>query len=308
MTDIDLKNETLGLIGLCKRVIADGYSIAVTGHDLPDADSIISAVMMKMSLGKFGIPCQIKFGTRPDRVTLRDAEGLGLMEGISFGGFDERDRLLLVDHHKSFYDAPTFACVDHHTTLPEPQGEVAIVISASSCGRVIFDMMDACGLADGELERLAIYSVYLDTQSCQSPKFQKSDIEWLEKGIEKYGIDREELTRMGYALCDAREEIDVLATYGFKKYSFGTRPSFSTCIQIDTSELEWDRVIGKIVEHLSVRLVREGGAVWAFVVNKPMEARSDIYFIDCLGGVEKVELDRLASRSRDVIPVLSVAQ
>ncbi len=308
METIDLKSRVGELIRLCKGVISDGYNIAVTGHDLPDADSIISAVMMKRALGKFGIPCEIKFGTHPDNVTLRDMQRLGIMQGISFDGFDERDRLLLVDHHKSFYDAPTFACVDHHTTPPEPECEVSIVVSASSCGRVIFDMMDVCGLSDEELERLAIYSVYLDTQSCQSPKFKRSDTDWLEQGIEKYGIDREELTRMGYALCDADEDIEVLAMYAFKKYSFGKRPSFSTCIQIDACEPLWDGIIAKIVEYLSARLDKEGGAIWAFVVNKPMEVRSDIYFIDCLGGVEKVGLDRLASRSRDVIPVVSVAQ
>lgn len=308
MTAIDFKNKVGELVALCERAVAQGCSIAVTGHDLPDADSIISAVMMKKMLGKFDIPCEIRFGTRPDNVTLRDMERLSLMDGISFDGFSERDRLLLVDHHKSFYDTEVIACVDHHTTPPEPDCAVAIVVSASSCGRVIFDMMDACGLADAEFERLAIYSVYLDTQSCQSPKFKKSDTEWLEHGIEKYGIDREELTRMGYALCDIDENIDVLAMYGFKKYSFGKRPSFSTCIQIDAREPEWDRVIGEIVIYLAEKLKKENGAVWAFVVNKPREARSDIYFIDRMGGVEKVALDRLASRSRDVIPVVSVAE
>ena len=307
MAAIDFKNMTEKLVSVCRGVIGNGYSIAVTGHDLPDADSIISAVMMKMALEKFGISSKIKFGTHPDRVTLRDMERLSLLGDVSFDGFDEGDRLLLVDHHKSFYTIPVFACVDHHTTLPEPEGEVAIVVPASSCGRVIVDMGEACRVADAELEKLAIYSVYLDTQSCQSPKFQKSDVEWLDSGIRRYGIDKDELTRMGYVLCDADEEISVLSTYGFKKYSFGAMPAFSSCIQIDADDKVWDGVILKIIEHLSARLGEEGGSVWAFVINKPIEARSDIYFIDRLGGVEKVALDRLASRSRDVIPVICSA-
>lgn len=308
MTDIDLKSMTEALICLCRKVVEEGYSIAVTGHDSPDADSIISAVMMKKVLEKFDVDSDIKFGTEPDRVTQRDMQKLGILDGISFDGFDEGDRLLLVDHHKSFYPHPVFACVDHHTTLPESEGEVAIVMAASSCGRVIFDMANACECADGELERLAIYSVFLDTQSCRSPKFKAKDIPWLEFGIEKYGIDRDKLTRMGYVLCDSSESIEELAMYGFKKYSFGKRPSFSTCIQIDTSEPEWDEIIENINAHLADELRKENGALWVFVVNKPIETRSDIYFIEQSGRVDKVELDRLASRSRDVIAVVSVAK
>lgn len=308
MTEFELREKTEELISLCRKTVSEGYRIAVTGHDSPDADSIISAVMMRDLLKKFNIDCHIRFGTVPDNVTVRDMKKLGIMDGISFDGFEEKDRLLLVDHHKSFYKNRVIASVDHHTTLPEPEGEVAIVVSASSCGRVIFDMASACSLCDGELERLAIYSVYLDTQSCRSPKFKRSDIEWLERGIEKHGIDREELTRMGFVLCDTDEDIEVLAMYGFKRYSFGARPSFSTCIQIDTALPEWGVIIEKIIGYLAGELARMDGALWAFVVNMPIETRSDIYFIEQSGKTEKVELDRLASRSRDVIPIVAMAQ
>ena len=307
MTAAELKLKAEELISICKKAISDGKVIVVTGHDLPDADSIISAVMMRMLLQKFNIESRIKFGTRPDNVTLRDMKKLGIINEISFDGFDDNDILLLVDHHKSFYPTPTLACVDHHTTPPEAECDVAIVVSASSCGRVIFDMADACSVADGELERLAIFSVYLDTQSCRSPKFKKTDIPWLEKGMDKYAIDRDEITRMGYVLCDSWEDVEILAMYGYKKYSFGERPSFSTGIQIDTSEPLWDGIIEKINTYLAKKLEKENGVLWAFVVNMPIETRSDIYFIDRSGNVNKVGLDRLASRSRDVIPVVSAA-
>ena len=308
MTTFELKEKTEELIALCQGALRSGERIAVTGHDSPDADSIISAFMMQRLLKKFNIEASVRFGTRPDNVTLRDMSALGLVDGICFDGFDKDERLLLVDHHKSFYENGVLASIDHHTTLPEPEGDVAIVMSASSCGRVIFDMAESVGASDGELERLAIYSVYLDTQSCRSPKFKKSDIEWLERGIKRLGIDRRELERMGFCLCDHREDIDVLAMYGFKKYAYGARPSFSTCIQIDTDEEEWSGVTEKIVDHLKGKLAELDGAVWAFVVNMPILARSDIYFIERSGEVSLIELDRLASRSRDVIPVVSIAE
>ena len=308
MTTFELKEKTEALIALCQGALRSGERIAVTGHDSPDADSMISAVMMKRFLEKFNIPSIIKFGTRPDSVTERDMRELSLLDGIFFDGFCKDELLLLVDHHKSFYPNRVIASVDHHTTMPEPEGEVALVLKASSCGRVIFDMARACGIDDAELEELAIYSVYLDTQSCRSPKFNMSDTQWLERGIVKYGIDRDKIERMGFCLNDSSEEVCVLAMYGYKKYSFGARPSFSTCVQIDSADDMWNERIGEITCYLSDKLEAEDGAVWAFVVNMPMESRSDIYFIDRNRMVSKVELDRLASRSRDVIPVVSIAE
>lgn len=308
MEKTELRDRALSLASLCIGTQEQGARIVITGHDSPDADSIISAVVMKKLLEKFNISLRIGFGTRPDNVTARDMSALGLLDGISFDGFECDELLLLVDHHKSFYNNRVIASVDHHTTLPEPEGEVSVVIKASSCGRVIFDMMTACEIEDAELEKLAIYSVYLDTQSCRSPKYRQGDTEWLESGIKKYGIDRGEIERMGFCLCDPCEDVEVLSMYGFKKYSYGARPSFSTCIQIDTNDCEWSDVIERITDRLSQKLIDEEGAVWAFVVNMPIEARSDIYFIERSGKVSKVELDRLASRSRDVIPVVSLAQ
>ena len=308
MVEFDIKARTEALVALCADIHKRGERIVITGHDSPDADSIISAVMMKRFLEKFNIPSEICFGTLPDNVTLRDMRTLGILDGIGFDGLADNDLLLLVDHHKSFYSNRVIASVDHHTTLPEPEDEVAIVVKASSCGRVIYDMATACGVADGELERLAIYSVYLDTQSCRSPKYNTGDTEWLECGIEKYGIDRREIERMGFCLNDAGEDAETLAMYGYKKYSFGARPSFSTCVQIDTANTRWGERIGEITSYLAGVLKKEGGALWAFVVNMPEEMRSDIYFIEQSGKINKVELGRLASRSRDVIPLVSIAE
>ncbi len=308
MPQFDLEKQTLGLVDLCRDITQKGGRIVITGHDSPDADSIISAVMMRKLLGRFNIDCRIKFGTRPDSVTERDMSELDLLDGICFDGFADDDLLLLVDHHKSFYPNRVIASVDHHTTLPEPEGEVTVVVRASSCGRVIFDMADACGVSDGELERLAIYSVYLDTQSCRSPKYKKEDTEWLECGMEKYGIDRQKIERMGFCLCDPDEDVEILAMYGYKKYSFGARPSFSTCVQIDADDARWNERIERITSYLGQKLRDEGGAIWAFVVNMPALSRSDIYFIGRGSEVERVELDRLASRSRDVIPIVSIAE
>lgn len=295
-----LREMTEKLVSICRE---EKGNIVITGHDMPDHDSIISAVMLRELLSRLGVESTVKFGTRPDNVTLRGVTELKLLDDVSFEGFDEGDRLILVDHHVCFYDNKVIGCVDHHTTPPEPDFDFDLVVKASSCGRVIYDMAVAAGVCDDYLERLGVQSVYLDTQSCRSPKFEKDDLPWLADGIARLGIDEKRLIKMGFCLCDPKEEIEVLSKYGFKRYAFGGKVGASTCVQIDVEkEDEWQDVIASIIDILVARMKTDGVFLWAFVVNKPEIMRSDIYFIGPDGAVRTVKLDRLASRSRDVIP------
>ena len=298
-----LKIKAMQLVDVCREHSHNGH-IVITGHDNPDADSIISAVMLKRMLDAFFVESRISFCTPPDNVTLRDMRWLGIWEEDFLRGFGADDVLLLVDHHKSFYNNHVIGCVDHHTTPPEAQCQYAHVIKASSCGKMIFDMMKACGIATDDDERLALYSVYLDTQSCKSSKFNRADTEWVEKCLDKYAIDRDKIERLGFCLVSPDEPVDVVAMYAYKRYEFG-KVSASTAIQIDDTLPEWRSVLSKTLDFLAKKTRDEGYALWAFVVNMPAKSRSDIYFIRDNGEVERLELDRLASRSKDVIPVVS---
>lgn len=298
-----LKNKTVELVSLCRKTIDDGFSIVVTGHDMPDCDSIISAVMLCEMLARLGVTSSVKFGTAPDRLTFRYMKELGLTDNIRFDGFDDGDKLVLVDHHQTFYKNAVIACVDHHTTPPEPDFALNLLLKASSCARIIYDMALSCGVCDDWMEKITVYSVYLDTQSCQSSKFVKSDLAWLLESISRQGLDEEKLIKLGYCLNSLDESVNELSMYGYKKYEFNGKTGASTVIQIDTDDDGWDEKINKILRFLTQKMLDEGAMIWAFVVNMPVIARSDLYFIR-KSGIEKVRLDRLASRSRDVVPVV----
>lgn len=296
-----LKSETLQLCKLCKIAAADGSRIVITGHDMPDCDSIISAVMLRELLARLGVEASVKFGTRPDGVTERLVAELGMLEAVGFDGFDPADKLVLVDHHVTFYQNEVIACVDHHTTPPVPDFTLNLVYKASSCGRIIYDMALACGVADERMEKTAIYSVYLDTQSTLAPKFEKSDLPWLADGIVRLGLDEKELIKKGFCLNSLDESVDVLGMYAYKRYEFGGKVGASNCIQIDPAEEGWKSKIDEIVDFLKRKMIAEDVLLWVLVVNMPETVRSDLYFIR-KESVEVVHLDRLASRSRDVVP------
>lgn len=299
-----LRQTTEKLLSLCCEAAADGYTVVVTGHDMPDCDSIISAVMLKELLLRLGVKSDVKFATRPDGVTERLVAELGLIDSVSFEDFAERDKLVLVDHHVTFYKNGVVACIDHHTTPPEPHFAMNLVLKASSCGRIIFDMATACGVNDDWIEKMAIYSVYLDTQSCLAPKFAKDDIPWLEEGIARLGIDREKITEMGFCLNSLEEDAEVLAMYAYKRYEFNGKTSASNCIQIDDGDKGWKERIDEILDILKMKVKEEDIYMWALVVNMPKRMRSELYFVSG-SGIDNVKLDRLASRSKDVIPVVS---
>ena len=218
-----LKNEAMRLCAICGAAKADGFKAVITGHDMPDCDSIISAVMLRELLYRMGVESNVKFATRPDGVTERICRELGVLEKVNFDGFDRHDKLILVDHHVTFYKNEVIACIDHHTTPPEPDFALNLVLKASSCGRIIYDLAVASGVSDDWMEKMAIYSVYLDTQSCLAPKFEKSDIPWLKDGIERLCLDEKDLIEKGFCLNSIDESAGALAMYGYKRYEFNDK-------------------------------------------------------------------------------------
>ncbi len=293
------------LAKLCRDALSRGESIAVTGHDNPDADSIISCVLLQRLLHRLGVDAVIKLPTPPDNITLRDMKRLEIWKDEYLCRFCRHDRLLLVDHHKTFYNNEVIGCIDHHTTPPEADFDFNYVYAASSCGKMIFDMMSECGAMDQSDEVLALYSIFLDTQSCKSSKFDENDAPWVERCIEKYSLDREELIQMGYCLNSSLEDAATLAMYAYKRYEFNGKVSASNCVQIDERDENWNGVIMSLVKHLKGKIADEGYDLWIMVVNKPRIARSDLYIIHNDGRVQFAALDRLASRSKDVIPIVS---
>ena len=168
---------------------------------------------------------------------------------------------------------------------------------------MIFDMACAVGVSDDTMESLAIYSVYLDTQSTLAPKFVQSDLPWLKESVARLNLDEKELVRAGFCLNSLDEDAQDLAMYGYKRYEFNGHLGCSTYVQIDPDESGWESKIKEIIELLKSKRVEDGMLLWVFLVNKPKVVRSDLYFIR-EGGVEISHLDRLASRSRDVVPVV----
>ena len=296
-----MKRICYALCNLCLKVAQEEDSVVVTGHDMPDCDSILSAVMLRELLSRLGVEAVVKFATCPDGVTLRLTGELGVLGSVSFDGFDPADKLILVDHHQCFYGNEVIACVDHHTTPPEPDFALNLVQKASSCGRMIYSMALACGVSDEWMEKMAIYSVYFDTQSTLAPKFEKSDLPWLSEGIKRLGLDERELTKKGFCLNALDEKAEILAMYAYKRYEFDGKVGASNCIQIDPTESGWESKITEIVEILKRKMCDEGILLWVLVANMPETVRTDLYFIR-ESGVEVKRLDRLASRSRDVVP------
>lgn len=312
----DITNDTIDrFLDLCRRKTESGINIVISGHDIPDPDSIISAVLLKKLLDKSGICSSVCFSTKTDKLTQTTCKRLiSSFDTLKFG-FEENEytdkcELILVDHHVNNHVLPAFACIDHHTTPPSPVLEQNIVIKASSCGRIINYMMECLGINDKESDLLALYSIYTDTVSCRSLKYDKRDDEWRNHIIYKYGVDEKWLQRVGMMLNDPNENARDLTDCALKKYSFSGGMGASNVLQVDDEAEEivscrFDEIKSCIEE----RMKEEGYSIWAYVISNIESCRAIVYFLIFDGKTthinNTVHLDRIASRSRDVIPVVS---
>ena len=309
----DIKKATEELIELCRQKLSENRHVVITGHACPDSDSLISSYLMKRLLERADIRADVKFSDMPDRVSADNARLLNFYDKIIFGEYSKSDAVLLVDHHKAHFDDKyyVFGCVDHHTTPPSPEYEYNFVEHASSCGKIIYDMMCSLGYGCEESEKLALYSVYLDTQSCKSSKFNPEDAQWVENTLKKYSIDRRKIERMGYCYNNLTEStIEELALCGFKKYVFFGYSGMSTCIQISPEDVVYaEQRLPEIFKYIASYMKKNGIFVCAYVLNMPEKNYSDIYFISPVENftgfdMSKVSPGRLASRSKDVVPVI----
>jgi hypothetical protein len=99
-------------------------------------------------------------------------------------------------------------------------------------------------------------------------------------------------------------EIDEQQKLAKVFYEYNGKMTASTCIQIDPEDEKWQPLISEIVGCLKKRCEKDSCLLWAFVVNMPALMRSDIYFVSSNGVENLLKLERLASRSRDVVPVM----
>ena len=281
-----------------------GKTIYVLGHDVPDTDTVLSTELFCRFARRAGIDvCPVRTGEIGEKERRVFSE-----HGIDFDGWTDEtapDSLLfLVDCHTTARPGTPVGCIDHHPTaepMPEPLSRMYINGRFSSAAAEVMRQAKREGIdVQPDDEIVALISIYMDTQSMISPKFDKNDLPMMDEITDKYGIDREKLTRLGLCFTDLDAPAEVVAFGGTKYHEFGTH-------RVASSHIEAEKVPEKLAvscaEICNRRRREEGLELWLLFVAEPLMPRSVIYELTDEGCV-RTEYDRMLSRSVDIIPAL----
>ena len=286
---------------LCRETASPETPLFLTGHDNPDFDSAAGCFLAQKLLSEFGISAEIRFPTPVDDYSRKILCKLGFDPAPLEGPLPEQAHLILIDHHEPFYSRPVLACIDHHPTIQQYPYPFYCNPPASSCTKTIFCMAEAAGLTLSERwNRLAVWSVYMDTQATRSSKFNPDDRPWLEQKIRQYRLPEQEMSRDGFCCMDLDEPLEVLALNSLKYFRlFGYRVASSSF----TAEQVPDQLIQRILVFLRQKMQEQDVFLWVFLQSRPeipqtLEVR---LFPD---HQENILHPRLISRSKDVMPVI----
>lgn len=277
--------------------------VALTGHLHPDYDSAASCLLMRHFLNQLGIDAQIcLYGQM-------EAHGAALLERYGwdsvplFSPLPEDALLILCDCHTTKLPGRVIACADHHPTMDAPDIPVYQNKQASSAGRVIYEAAVAHGLVtDREADFLALSSIYMDTLSCSSSKFQERDKPWIRETAARWGFDMPALRREGLCLTDLSQSVEILCQNGFRDYTFGKYRVASSYLQVESEE---PSLVRDLLCRCAEACETQGYDVWIFLYYIPLKRTTDVYQYDrYIKKWTREHHTALLSRGNNVIPAL----
>ena len=287
------------------KELVKGKRIKIVGHKNPDFDSIASGIILERFLLLNGIDANFICGSVSDTHALSALEYLGIDIFSHRGKIEETDLLFLVDHHSTEYKNFVAGCIDHHPTKIEINFPIYLNLSSSSCALSVFRLAEKEGtLFDKNDIKLVLLSVYMDTRSCKSTKFIKTDSEWISEITEKYSFANELDTfeRLGYCLTDMSASLDELSRSDIKEYVFNSKKVYISHIQTFLTE-STEKILSNVCFYVEEKRKRLGVEIWILMISDPKcEVTSVIRFDE--GGIYRANYDRLLSRSIDIIPAI----
>lgn len=286
--------------GLLSALSGEMGRIAITGHDAPDVDSVISCAMMRALLSRLGIAAQAVLPTRADEQARRVLPRFGIDPDAMRGELQESDTLVLVDHNRSAHPGRVAAVIDHHLTANPPRAAYVQIEQAGACAAIICRLMHEAGQPDMERwEALTAAALYLDALALRSPKILPEEAAWAARKAESFGLDTAFLTREGLGLRDMSAPAQELAQIGKKTYDFPGGRVVSTYVQTDEMTREkLEGILGVVREELT----RSGASLWVFLHHDPIALRSVEFDLTPDGELKVIRYDGLVSRGKDVMP------
>lgn len=276
--------------------------ILVIGHDNADFDSLAASFLLADLFCALGYTSRAVIPGGTDPQAAEQVARYGYCPAGCQGQTHPDDCLFLVDHSRTSHPGQVVGCMDHHPVAEEPAYRYVQIEAASSTTRMVQKWFTRLNvpLSDAQLA-MTVFSIYRDTQSLRSRKYDPADDAFLTQTIERLGLDREALTREGYGMADPTLPAGELAfrdmkvfTYG--TYRVGTSALMASSLPGDTEEEIW--------QLLAARRAAEGLDLWIFMHTDPLSDTSQVYYLGQKCVVKKY--DFLVSRAVDIMPKVEI--
>jgi PncC family amidohydrolase len=202
-----------------------------------------------------------------------------------------------VDHTNS-YDLPVVGCFDHHPEIVHIEHNY-INEPKTSCAKVIYDWADSIGFeVPRSLTTLVVYACYMDSLSFKSTKARQEDLEWCNKQMEKYDMNKQEIEKFGYGLTPNNGNYEGYIKTGKKTYPFGDNQICSSYIVVDHNEADLDYAATILKRELDEHTI-----AWCLIVQDVKDDETRIVLVT--SGYYLIQsVAKLLSRGKDVIPAV----
>lgn len=282
------------------RAATQSGPLAITGHDAPDADSVVCCALLGELCAFWGVPARIALTSRADEQARRMLPGLGVDPDALRGEIALGDAVALVDHHAPLHGGCVAAVIDHHPTANPPEAAYVQIEPCGACALLLLRLTQEAGMPPSDRRTaLAVTALYADTLALRSAKASPEEAAWAREQADALGLDVGMLEREGLGLDDLSRPDGELALIGLKTYDFDgvlVASSSITAAQPDPARL--GALLRAVLEQLRAR----GAALWVLVWQDPFAGATAEYDVTPDGDVTVRRYDRLVSRGQEIMP------
>lgn len=282
-----------------------GKKITILGHDNPDVDSVLSAILFSKVLdfweieNEFLILQEIK---EDDTYSIvKELFHIDMRKYQSIGEDNQRN-IVLLDHYQTLHQGKVFACIDHHFTTREFDYPFKYVKHSCATAYLIYEIMKLSGYMPlKEDVEMIIMAMLIDTVAFKSTKTVESEAKLAKELAKKYDVDFYLLEKYGLALTDISSMSDEsIISNGQKWYNYRRiKDVGSSYLQL--YGMPTDKIINKWLDLIAKKLVDVGADMLIFLIFDVKEGNTYEYRVTCQS-TKQLTYKGILSRGKDIMP------
>lgn len=285
--------------------ILHGKKVTILGHDNPDVDSVLSAILFSKLLDFWKIENEflILQEIKEDDTYSIVKELFGIdMSKYQMLGEDSNRNIVLLDHYQTLHQGKVLACIDHHFTTRDFEYPFKYVKHSCATAYLIYEIMQEAGYVPlKEDVEMIVMAMLIDTVAFKSTKTVEREANVAKELAKKYDVDFYLLEKYGLALTDISSMSDEnIISNGEKWYNYRRRKDVGSSY-LQLYGMPSQEVINKWLELILAKRINTGADMLIFLIFDVKEGNTYEYRITT-ENIEKLSYQGILSRGKDIMP------